>query len=222
MNSISELALQTPSNIAVNPPANSNSKLGQEDFLQLLVAQMKNQDPTKPVDNFQFLSQIAQFGMVDGIQELQTSFGSVADSFKQSQLLQSSSLLDRNVLTESDIASFSASNNIRGSVNIPDQASEIIVEIRSSDGILVETLQLGNSSGGEVTFEWDGVGSDGNLMPHGQYFVHAKGLKGGELKDFLVNTLNRVKSVVIDELARVSLTLTTGEVVDLAVIKEIQ
>lgn len=222
MNSISELALQTPSNIAVNPPANSNSKLGQEDFLQLLVAQMKNQDPTKPVDNFQFLSQIAQFGMVDGIQELQTSFGSVADSFKQSQLLQSSSLLDRNVLTESDIASFSASNNIRGSVNIPDQASEIIVEIRSSDGILVETLQLGNSSGGEVTFEWDGVGSDGNLMPHGQYFVHAKGLKGGELKDFSVNTLNRVKSVVIDELARVSLTLTTGEVVDLAVIKEIQ
>jgi flagellar basal-body rod modification protein FlgD len=218
MSVISEIAPQAPAADIKKGP----SKLGQEDFLQLLVAQMENQDPTKPMDNFQFLSQLAQFGMVDGIQNLQTSFGSVADSFKQSQLLQASSLLDRDVLSPGNVVSLTGSAEIKGFVNVSGQASQIDVEIRSSSGILVDTLKLGASNGGEVAFSWNGRNSDGDALPQGQYFVHAKGFSDGEIRELPVDTLNRVTSVVIDEGARVSLTLSTGEEVDLASVKEIR
>ena len=56
------------------------SELGQEDFLALMVAQLENQDPTKPMDNNEFLSQMAQFSMVEGIENLNGSFSSVSES----------------------------------------------------------------------------------------------------------------------------------------------
>ena len=53
-------------------------ELGQADFIELLVAQIKNQDPTKPLDPSQFMNQLAQFSTVNGIQELKSSFDSLA------------------------------------------------------------------------------------------------------------------------------------------------
>ncbi len=197
-------------------------QLGQQDFLRLLVAQMENQDPTKPMDNFQFLSQIAQFGMVDGIQNLESSFGSVADSFRQTQLLQASSLLGQEVLAESNLATLSPANGLRGVVDVPDGASQVSVEIRDEAGILVDTLNLGASSGGEMTFEWDGIGSDGQALPWGQYFIHAQGTTGGETTGLRVNTFNRVDSITMDDQAVVSVTLASGETVDLASVREIR
>ena len=52
-------------------------KVGQDQFLELMITQLKNQDPMKPMDNGQFLSQMAQFGTVSGINDLQKSFGSL-------------------------------------------------------------------------------------------------------------------------------------------------
>ncbi len=219
--SVQQTGISAPAAVAGQASKQTDS-LGQQDFLELLVAQMENQDPTKPMDNFQFLSQIAQFGMVDGIQGLQTSFGSVADSFKQSQLLQASSLLDRDVLAESNIGTFTPTDNIRGIVNVTDPTSQVTVEVRSSNGVLVDSFQLGSSNGGELAYEWDGRGRNGESLPYGQYFVHAKGLSNGEPISLSVDTLNRVESITIDEQALVSLTLTSGETVDLAAVKEIR
>lgn len=216
----SEITPQFP--VANGPTGTKNSQLGQDDFLRLLVAQMENQDPTQPMDNFQFLSQIAQFGMVDGIRNLQTSFGSVADGLKQAQLLQASSLLGREVLSAGNTATFTGSNNISGFVNVAEPVSQIEVEIRSASGILVNTLSLGASNGGEVAFTWNGVNSEGDILPPGRYFVYAKGISEGISLDLPIDTLNRVQSVVIDEGARVSLMLANGEEVDLTAVKEIR
>ncbi len=63
-----------------------------------MVAQLKNQDPTKPMDNSEFLSQMAQFSMVNGIEGLNTSFSSVSESILGAQGLQAATLLDRQAL----------------------------------------------------------------------------------------------------------------------------
>ena len=59
--------------------------LGQEQFLELMVAQVRNQDPFKPLENGEFLSQIAQFSQVSGIQDLQNSFSQFANSLGSNQ-----------------------------------------------------------------------------------------------------------------------------------------
>ena len=73
----------TPTNASIGaqtktePPQQS---LGQADFLELMVAQLQNQDPSEPMDNNQFLSQMAQFSMVNGIDSLNTGFSNMSSS----------------------------------------------------------------------------------------------------------------------------------------------
>ena len=57
--------------------------LDQSDFLALMSAQMKNQDPTKPVDNTEYVAQMAQFSTVSGITETNKSLAAIAQRLDQ-------------------------------------------------------------------------------------------------------------------------------------------
>src|SRR4026209_1422384 len=77
-------------------------QLGQAEFLQLMLAQLKNQDPFKAMDPSQFLGQLAQFGTVTGIQDMQNAFTSLSDAMRASQVLDGASMVGRDVLVPSD------------------------------------------------------------------------------------------------------------------------
>ena len=55
------------------------STLGQSDFLQLLTAQLKNQDPTKPVDNLQYVQQMAMFSQIAATTDTNTQLSGIAE-----------------------------------------------------------------------------------------------------------------------------------------------
>src|SRR5690554_4565292 len=84
-----------------NTPSQGKNELGQEDFLKLMVTQMRNQDPFAPMDNGQFLAQMAQFSAASGIGELQKSFEAFQQSMAASQTLSAASLVGREVMVES-------------------------------------------------------------------------------------------------------------------------
>lgn len=201
-------------------PQIKKDEMGQEDFLKLLVAQMKNQDPTKPMDNFQFLSQIAQFGMVDGIQNLETSFGSVADSVRQNQLVEASSLLGRKVIAEGGDARLTNGGLIEGQVAVPAGARDVVVEVRSSQGAVVYSSTIPTGAQGELPFAWNGTNYDGDIMPAGQYKVSARGLVGGQMTELEVSTLQQVESITVAASGAVELSLANGEVMPLTDIKQ--
>src|SRR6188768_3696602 len=79
-------------------------QLGQNEFLQLMLAQLKNQDPFKAMDPSQFLGQLAQFGTVSGIQEMQGSLSTLSDSLRSSQVLGGTSLVGHYVLADASEA----------------------------------------------------------------------------------------------------------------------
>jgi flagellar basal-body rod modification protein FlgD len=82
--------------------AKKKTSLGQDEFLKLMTTQMTHQDPNNPMQNGEFLSQMAQFGTVSGIQDLQKSFATFAGSINSDQALQAASLVGRNVTVTSD------------------------------------------------------------------------------------------------------------------------
>jgi len=84
--------------------ANSATTLGGTNFLTLMLAQLKNQDPTSPVDSNTFLTQLAQLSEVQGITQLNTSFSTLSSALSPSQALQASSLLGHKVLAASATA----------------------------------------------------------------------------------------------------------------------
>lgn len=76
----------------------SNAADLQSSFLTLLVAQLKNQDPTNPMENNELTSQLAQISTVSGIEKLNTTLGSISGQIDNSQSLQASNLIGHGVM----------------------------------------------------------------------------------------------------------------------------
>ena len=154
------------SNAAKATSASKDKTLSQADFLSLLTQQMRNQDPTKPMDSSQMLSQLAQISQVSATQSLQASFDSLSQSLQGNQLLQASGMVGRNVTVPSAAGQLQASG-LDGAVNVPDGGKAVLVQITDADGNVLRTLSLGTPASGLVAFHWDGKGDDGTALATG-------------------------------------------------------
>ena len=119
--------------------------LGQKDFLELMVAQLKNQDPFKPMESGEFLTQLAQFGTVNGIQGLQSSFGQLVGSLQSVQALQASSLVGRSVLVKGDTGVLTAGGSLGGVIDLQSSAGDVSVKILDASGRIVKETRAGGS-----------------------------------------------------------------------------
>ncbi|HEX3395699.1 MAG TPA: flagellar hook capping FlgD N-terminal domain-containing protein [Steroidobacteraceae bacterium] len=148
--------------------------LGGTDFLTLMLAQLKNQDPTSPVDSNTFLNQLAQLSEVQGITSLNTSFGALSSSLSSSQALQASSLLGHQALVTSGTANLAAGGAVTGAINVPQTTSQVVLNISDSSGALVKQINLGAQSAGLTSFSWDGSTGSGSHAPAGTYTLTAQ------------------------------------------------
>jgi|HigsolmetaAR203D_1030402.scaffolds.fasta_scaffold00031_37 Flagellar hook capping protein len=182
-------------------------QLGQKEFLTLMLAQLKNQDPFKALDPSEFLGQLAQFGTVTGIQEMQSAFATFTESMRASQVLDGANMVGRDVLVAADEVTLPAEGSIKGAVDVPQVASGVEIKITNASGQLVRTIRLGDSEG-LTEFEWDGLTDDGSRAPAGSYGIEAIANIGGG--NYSLETLmsSRVASVTID--SRRGLLLNTA------------
>lgn len=172
-------------------------QLGQAEFLKLMIAQLKNQDPFKAMDPSQFLGQLAQFGTVSGIQEMQSAFASLSQSMRASQVLDGATMVGREILVASDEASLGAEGVVNGAIDIPSEATSVQLKITDASGQLVRTITM-PSSAGLAEFEWDGTTDSGVRAAAGEYSFEAVANIGGA--NYSLETLmsSRVSSVTID------------------------
>ncbi len=172
-------------------------KVGQEAFLELMITQLKNQDPMKPMQNGEFLSQVAQFGTVSGINELQKSFGTLAGALQSSQALQASTMVGRKVLIPHDKLIVNGVDPVKFSLELPAEASRARVSILDAGGQLVRRLELNAMPAGISDVAWDGLDGQGLQAPAGRYTLKAEALIDGQAQG--VETLVRapVESVTL-------------------------
>src|SRR5690606_221462 len=151
-----------------------SNELGKDAFMELMIAQMKNQSPLDPQDNGQFISQLAQFSSLEGIQELNGTVNSVAGNFRSTQALQASAMVGRSVYVPDDSAKLAANGDISGFVDLPESTGNLKISIMNATGELVRQLDLGAQPSGEVKFSWDGKNAQEQAMPAGQYVIKAE------------------------------------------------
>jgi flagellar basal-body rod modification protein FlgD len=151
----------------------AGTSLGGTDFLTLMLAQLKNQDPTSPVDSNTFLSQLASLSQVQGITQLNTSFSALSSSLVSNQAMQASSLLGHQALVGSTTATL-GSGAVTGAVQIPQTTSDAVLNISDSSGALVRQIDLGAQASGLANYSWDGKQADGSQAPAGQYKLSAQ------------------------------------------------
>lgn len=173
-------------------------ELGQEDFMKLLVAQMKNQDPSNPSDNAQFLSQISQFTMVDGIEDLGNSFDNIAGSFFTNQAMSASQLVGRQVLSESNTGWLQENQSLDGMIEVPEFTEALNIQVRDSAGRLVKTLDSRTFGAGPHAFSWNGLNEQDEVQPFGEYSILATALVNGKQQGLPVQLYNTVESITLN------------------------
>ncbi|MCF6219108.1 MAG: flagellar hook assembly protein FlgD [Gammaproteobacteria bacterium] len=178
-------------------PKSEEAPSKSDEFLTLMLAQIENQDPLEPMDNGEFLTQLAQIEAAGGIADLQVSFDSMANTLQSSQALQASSMVGRNVVVPSDTSSL-RNGNLSGAVGLADAAERVDVKIYNESGSLVRTLDLGALSGGISSFSWDGKDAEGNVLPDGQYEIKSTAWYSSGVTEQLPTMANAtVESVTI-------------------------
>lgn len=170
-------------------------KLQQEDFFKLLTEQLNMQDPSKPVENDQMISQMTSFTMAEGISGLADRFDQFASDMTSNQALQASTMVGRKVLVPTDKANLEEGAGISGMIATPQSAQNVKISIKDSTGATVKTIDIGDMPQGTKEFEWDGMTSSGEEAPAGNYTFSVNANVGGQSEELPIQMHARVQSV---------------------------
>ncbi|QOL27063.1 flagellar hook assembly protein FlgD [Thalassotalea sp. LPB0316] len=176
---------------------NDNGMLTQADFFALLTKELSYQDPTKPVENNEMISQMTAFSTTDGVSKLNDSFAAFASQMSSSQALQASSLVGQSVLVDDNAFGIEEGQTAKGKLVADAPASNVYIYVENAVGEIVQTVPVGNVSQGEFTFEWNGKDANGDPAPEGAYRFKIAGLVDGQASELPAMTYRKVDSVTL-------------------------
>ncbi len=172
MATISETSLSKASPTYVTAGSNS---LGKDDFLKLLVEQLKNQDPLNPLDGTQFASQLAQFSSVEQLTNINTNLETntntttlMAQSIGNSL---ATTMIGKEIKASGNTLKFDGTTPVDFGYTLANAAEKATVVIYDANGHEVETIQGAGTLAGDNSLKWDG--KDG-VMPAGNYTFKVK------------------------------------------------
>jgi len=163
-------------------------------FLKMLVAQLKNQDPLNPMDNAQITSQMAQLSTVDGINRLNATLTSMSLDANASKSLQAASLVGKHVMVAGNSLQLSA-GQATGAYTLPSPADGVSVSVAGPSGEVVYTANLGAQPAGLSTFTWNGKSASGADAADGNYSFTINASAGAEHVEATSLTVGRVDGV---------------------------
>lgn len=229
--------------IASKAPETGNDEMGRNEFMELMIAQMNNQNPLKPQENGDFIAQLAQFSSLEGIERMSGSMDDLSNNYKSNQALTASSLVGGSVTVDgSSESDLRWGDVIYGKTEIPSGSDSLVLSITGEDGQVVEKVDLGYQPNGELNFKWDGMylevngelfelpvdrlpkDAEGNYIPfaEGEYNFSVSGSNfEGEVEEMDLSMSSRVESVTILPDNSIRLNLAGGESASLADVTQI-
>ena len=198
-----------------------NGMLNQQDFFALLTKQLAYQDPTKPVENNEMISQMTAFSTTDGVAQLNEQFTAFASSMSSSQALQASSLVGQSVLVDDNTFGLVEGDGSKGKMVTNQPASNVYIYVENSAGAVVQTVPVGSVQAGEFSFQWDGQTAQGVPAKSGAYRYRVAGLVDGQASELQTMTYRKVDSVTLAGANGIVLNLNGGNSMSLADVVEV-
>lgn len=212
-------------------PAKKTNDLGQDAFLQLMITQMKNQDPLSPEKNSEFVAQLAQFSSVQGLEKLNSSFNSFSSGFQSNQALQASSLVGRSVSIEGSNSILAADGIISGTITVPASTADLKINVYDSKGALAAQIPVGSAEKGDMNFRFDGhnIEINGELskwtsgdtaLPPDTYKFEVLASQDGKSQQLATSLSANVNSVTVGTDGKLVLNLAGLGAVDISKVKQ--
>jgi len=163
--------------LAITTNSTKESNIGKDEFLKLLLIQLKSQNPMKPMDNMEFASQLAQFSQLEQLTNIRSLIENQNNLFESlAQALQGStmgSFLGEYASAYTNKVNFTGENEptIGFSLNSNVQSGEALIKDSSGNVVRRIPLTSGLLNSGEHTLTWDGKDNNGARVPPGEYVV---------------------------------------------------
>ncbi len=181
--------------------AKGQTNLGREDFLQLLVAQLKNQDPLNPQQNYEYVAQLAQFSTLEQTTTINDNLNSLILQSRGMSNAQVSTMLGSQATVAGAVITLDGKGmGTTLAFTLGERSTTTTVRIQDASGNTVRTLDVGPTSQGTVSLRWDGKSDAGLLQPSGSYRVSvtAKDAEGATV-NVEQQTTGTVESISYDE-----------------------
>ena len=172
-----------------NTPA--NMQINQKDFLQLITAQMKDQNPLSPADPTQFVTQLEGMSQVSAMQSMQ-------NSMQASAIMNGTTLIGRSILAPGTQVTLATGGAVGGAVEAPAGTSKLSVSVQNSTGATVDTFTVTPADTGLTSFLWKGGTSTGATAPAGTYTIAVTATVDGKTQVLDPMVVNKVDSVLLD------------------------
>lgn len=212
--------------------AKGSDELGQKAFLQLMITQLENQDPLSPQENGEFIAQLAQFSSVESLDRLNNNFDSFTQNFVANQALQASSLVGRSVSVASNTTALYEGSAVAALVEVPASTENLQLDIYSTSGQLLDSIDIGSAKEGDLAFRWNGEHAEVNGKLLDWQSSHEGGLPAGNYKFAFTSTVDgkptqlksylsaNVNSVTVGAGGALTLNLAGVGAVDLSDVKQ--
>ena len=165
---------------AANKPKDTNPNTGTsaadqtQNFLTLLIAQIKNQDPMSPMDASTMTAQMSQLNMVSSMGTMNTSMQAMLSQMQSANFMNQAALIGHSPMVAGNSINYSGGEVMLGA-NLANPLQGVVATIKDASGTVVGTADLGNLNSGMTNFVFDGADASGAKMPNGIYRVEISG-----------------------------------------------
>jgi len=151
--------------------------LTQEDFLNLLVTQMRYQNPLEPMDNYQMASQVAQLSSVESLKNISQSIDLLATNQASANNFQASGLIGKKVEYQGNTLTLNQGTASEAYYQLASPG-KVLTQVYDSAGNLVWQSEAGSKDTTKQKFEWSGRNQNGTLLPDGSYSFQVVAVDG--------------------------------------------
>lgn len=163
----------------VNQSSSSNTKtLGKDEFLNLLVTQLQNQDPLNPMDSTAFTSQLAEFSSLEQLHNVNTNLQTLQTSQAAVENSQAVTYIGKQIMASGDTVQMAGGETDDIHFTLGNDAAALYINIYNGSGQYVKGFEGGGLPAGNHAIQWDGTDNNGNLMGDGIYSFEVLAVDG--------------------------------------------
>lgn len=148
-----------------------NNGMGKDEFLKLLTAQLQNQDPMNPLQNHEFVAQLAQFSSLEQQVLTNDSLGQIQMSQMGLANAQLAGFVGKEIIARGDYIHIEGGQAQPIGVELSAPASEVTITVKDETGGTVRVMTRANVGGGVQELGWDGNDGTGKPLPDGRYTI---------------------------------------------------
>ncbi len=143
--------------------------MGKNDFLNLLVAQLKHQDPLNPLEGTEFTAQLAQFTSLEQLNNINSNLESLQDYQAAIKDAQAIDLIGKTIEAPGNTMMTKEGRPAGFAFDLTQDAAYVAVNIYGPEGNFVRTIETGPMLAGRHSQVWDGKNQQGSILPGGSY-----------------------------------------------------